>query len=105
MPYPGPGERIRLSSGGARLLQWGRDGKELFYLSSDKRLMSLPIRTSPSLQTGTPVELFKLEAKLWASFQLSLDGKKFLAVVPQTSAAEQPWTVVVNWTSGVGRPE
>jgi eukaryotic-like serine/threonine-protein kinase len=103
MPYPGPGERIRLSSGGARLLQWGRDGKELFYLSADKHLMSLPIRTSPSLQTGTPVELFKLEGQPWVTFQLSTDGKKFLAVVPQTTAAEQPWTVVVNWTSGAGR--
>jgi Tol biopolymer transport system component len=103
MPYPGPGERIRLSSGGARLLQWGRDGKELFFLSADKRLMSLPIRTSPSLQTGTPVQLFKVEGQPWLNFQLSTDGKKFLAVVPQTSAAEQPWTVVVNWTSGVGR--
>ncbi len=37
------------------------------------------------------------------NFQLSTDGKKFLAVVPQTTAAEQPWTVVVNWTSEVGR--
>ena len=103
MPYPGPGERIRLSSGGARLLQWGRDGKELFYLSADRRLMSLPIQTSPSLKTGTPVELFKLEGQPWVNFQLSTDGKKFLAVVPQSTAAEQPWTVVLNWTSNVGR--
>jgi serine/threonine protein kinase len=103
MPYPGPGERVRLSSGGARLLQWGRDGKELFYLSSDKRLMSLPIRTSPSLETGTPVEVFKLEGQSWLNFQLSTNGQRFLAVVPQTTAAEQPWTVVVNWTASVGR--
>jgi len=103
MPYPGPGERIRLSSGGARLLQWGRDGKELFYLSADRRVMSLPIETSPSLKTGTPVELFKLEGQPWVNFQLSTDGKKFLAVVPQSTAAEQPWTVVLNWTSNVGR--
>ncbi|MEP6995649.1 MAG: protein kinase, partial [Acidobacteriota bacterium] len=103
MPYPGPGQRVRLSSGGARLLQWGRDGKELFFLSADGHLMSLPIRTSPSLQTGTPVRLFKLEGKPWLSFQLSSDGKRFLAVVPQTTADEQPWTVVVNWTSEAGR--
>lgn len=65
--------------------------------------MSLPIRTSPSLQTGTPVALFKLEGKPWLNFQLSTDGKKFLAVVPQVAADEQAWTVVVNWTSEVGR--
>ncbi len=30
MPYRGPGERIRLSSGGARLLQWGRTARNSF---------------------------------------------------------------------------
>jgi dipeptidyl aminopeptidase/acylaminoacyl peptidase len=103
MPYPVPGERIRLSTGGARLLQWGRDGKELLYLSADGHLMSLPIQTSPTLKTGTPVALFKVEGQPWLNFQLSVDGKKFLAVVPQITAAEQPWTVVVNWTSEAGR--
>jgi eukaryotic-like serine/threonine-protein kinase len=103
MPYPGPGEKMRLSSGGARLLEWGRDGKELIYLSADGRLMSLPIRTGPSLQTGTPVELFRLAGKPWVSFKLSPDGTKFLAVVPEITADEQPWTVVVDWTADVGR--
>ena len=51
-PYPGPGQKVRLSSGGARLLQWSRDGKSLFYTSADGRMMSLPVTTSPSLQTG-----------------------------------------------------
>ena len=37
MPYPGPGERIRVSTGGARLVRWSRDGRELFYLSQDRR--------------------------------------------------------------------
>ena len=101
MPYPGPGEKIRVSSVGARLLHWGPDGKELFYLAGDGRLMSLPVRTSPSLQTGTPVALFTVRGKPWQSFAPSSDGKKFLAVVPETAADEQPMTVVVNWTAGI----
>ena len=101
MPYPGPGEKIRVSSGGARLLQWSPDGKELFYLADDGRLMSLPVKTSPSLQTGTPVALFTVRGKPWQSFAPSSDGKKFLAVVPETAADEQPMTVVVNWTAGI----
>ncbi|MEX1245364.1 MAG: protein kinase [Thermoanaerobaculia bacterium] len=103
MPYPGPAEKIRVSSGGARLLQWGRDGKELFYLSADGRLMSLPLRTSPSLATGAPVALFTVEGKPWLSFALSADGQKFLAVVPEAAADEQPMTVIVNWTAGIAK--
>ena len=97
MPYPGPGERIRLSSGGARLLRWSHDGKELLYVSADGHVMSLPIRTSPSLQTGTPVPLFAIQGKPWLNFDVAADGKRFLAVVPEIAADEQPLTVVVNW--------
>ena len=103
MPYPGPGEKTRLSSGGARLLRWSHDGKELLYVSADGHLMSLPIRTSPSLQTGTPVALFAIQGKPWLNFDLSADGKKFLAVVPEVAADEQPLTVVVNWTADLPR--
>ena len=101
MPYPGRGERVRVSSGGARLLQWGRDGKELFYFAADGRLMSLPVRTSPILATGAPVALFKVEGKPWLNFALSPDGRRFLAVVPESAADEQPMTVVLNWTARI----
>ncbi|MEX0880135.1 MAG: hypothetical protein WEB59_16750 [Thermoanaerobaculia bacterium] len=41
-----------------------------------------------------------LAARRWLP-ALSGDGKKFLAVVPETAADEQPLTVVVNWTEGI----
>jgi Tol biopolymer transport system component len=98
--YPGPGERIRVSTGGAGRIRWGRDGRELFYLSGDRRLMSVPVRTSPSLELGTPTPLFALKGKgWWKAFEVSPDGKRFLAVVPQIIADELPLNVVVNWTA------
>ncbi|MGH9368648.1 MAG: protein kinase domain-containing protein, partial [Thermoanaerobaculia bacterium] len=103
MPYPGPGERIRVSTGGARLARWSRDGRELFYLSLDRRLMSVPVRTGPSLQLGTPVELFALSGRPWINFETAPDGKRFLASVPDVIAGEQPLTVVLNWAPESGR--
>ncbi|HET9793266.1 MAG TPA: protein kinase [Thermoanaerobaculia bacterium] len=100
-PYPGPGERIRVSTGGARALRWSRDG-ELLFVSGDDRLMSIPIRTAPSLQIGTPTELFALKGKWpWLDFDVSKDGKRFLAIVPEVVADELPLNVVVNWKPGV----
>jgi Tol biopolymer transport system component len=96
MPFPGPGERTRVSTGGARLVRWSRDGRELFYLSDSGLLMSVPVRTSPLLTIGAPRELFRLSSKAWSSFDPSPDGKKFLAVVPDVFGDEQPLTVVVN---------
>ncbi len=102
-PFPGPGEKVRLSSGGARLLQWSRDGRALLYVSPDGRMMSLPVQTSPSLRTGTPTALFTIPGRAWLNFRLSNDGKKILAVVPESAADEQPMTVVVNWPATLAK--
>ncbi len=96
-PFPGPGEKVRLSSGGARLLQWSPDGKTLFYVAADGRMMALPVVTAPSLKTGSPAVLFTIAGKPWLNCRISRDGKRFLAVVPEVAADEQPQTVVVDW--------
>ena len=96
-PFPGPGEKVRLSSEGARLLQWSRDGKTLYYVAADGRMMALPIATDPTLKTGSPRELFTIAGKPWLNFRVSKDGTRFLAVVPEVAADEQPMTVVVDW--------
>lgn len=98
--FPVPGERIRISTGGARLVRWSREG-DLLFLSSDLRMTSVPVRTSPSLQLGAPTTLFVLKGDPWRSFDVSPDGKRFLAIVPEVVADQLPLSVVVNWTSEV----
>jgi hypothetical protein len=48
------------AEGGAR---WSRDGRELFYVSADRRLMSVAVRTTPMLEVGTPVSLFTFQGR------------------------------------------
>jgi Tol biopolymer transport system component len=101
--YPGPGERIRVSTGGAGLPRWSPDGRELLYVTDDRRLVSVPVRTAPSLEIGTPKPLFSLEGRwTWKDFDVSPDGKRFLAIVPELVANELPLTVVANWTAELG---
>ena len=102
IPYPGPGEKTRVSPEGAKIVRWSRDGRELLYLSPGGRLMAAPVRTFPSLQFGEPKVLFDLEKRThWLSFDVSADGKRFLAVVPESVAGERPLNIVVNWPSEV----
>jgi Tol biopolymer transport system component len=98
MPFPGPGERMRVSAEGARLVRWSRDGRELIFTSADRRLISVPVRTSPALWLGTPVVLLPITGRAgWTAFEPLPDGKRFLALVPEVIAADLPLTVVVGW--------
>lgn len=66
--------------------------------------MTIPIRTAPSLQIGAPTELFALKEKWpWQDFDVSRDGTRFLAIVPEVVADELPLNVVVDWTAEVGK--
>ena len=106
-PFPGPGEVTRVSTAGARMARWSRDGREIFILTGDRRLVSLAVRTSPSLQVGGPAILFErtlVEVKGIGcnTFDVSPDGKRFLAIVPEVVADRLPLTVVVNGPKKAG---
>ncbi len=102
IPYPGPGEKTRVSTGGAEVVRWSRDGQELLYLASDGRFMSVPVREGSPLRLGEPKVLFALKGESrWQSFDVSADGKRLLAVVPEFVADQAPLNVVVNWPSEV----
>jgi Tol biopolymer transport system component len=107
-PFPSTGGKTLVSTGitfgdltgGAR---WSHDGRELFYVSADRRLMAVSVRTTPMIEVGSPSPLFALQGRTWTDFALSADGKRFLAVVPQAFAGEQPLTIILNWTAEVRR--
>jgi serine/threonine protein kinase len=101
-PRSTPGSRTRVSPDGAGVPVWSRSGEELFYLTPDGRLMTVTIKTTPSLSIGTPALLFTIKGKGWQSFDVAPDGR-FLAVVPQIFAGEQPLNVVLNWTATLPR--
>ena len=98
-PFGSPGEKIRVSKGGANLIRFSLDGSELFYLAPDGQLFASPIRSSPSIEPGEPHALFHVpRGAEWQDFDVSQDGK-FLAVVQEVSGNAQPATVVINWTA------
>jgi hypothetical protein len=105
-PFPGPGARIPISTHGGAQMRWRRDGKELFYLALDGRLMAVPIRPGPhaALEPGEPVPLFAarvgegpLQSGYNPSYDISPDGQRFL-MRPITADAHVPAiTVILNW--------
>ena len=98
--FPGPGERWQVSTEGGVQPRWRRDGKELFYLSSDLRLMSVEIGASgATLEPGVPKVLFEPHP-LPTFYDATADGQRFLMV---SSGVEQspPITLLQNWTAAI----
>ncbi len=112
-PFPGPGERTRVSTGGALHLRWSRDGKEIFYLSSDRHLTSVSVDTSGPLRLGKPVPLFLWKGEIGrrgalsrgtsSRFDVSADGQRFIAIVPEVVADDLPLSIVMNWPAEIPR--
>ena len=99
-PVAAVGDKTRISSGWSGFLDWSRDGREILY-SSGQHVMSVPVRTAPSLSLGQPSPLFTLKEGTSLS-DISPDGKRFLAVVEEagpTRAEPPPLQVVLNGTA------
>jgi len=99
-PFPNAGDKIQVSRGGGIAPRWRGDGKELFYMAPDGGLMGLELTTSPVLRAGEPKMLFTppRNSGVW---DVSKDGNRFLIAVPVEANAQEPVTVVLNWSSGL----
>ena len=113
-PFPAAsGGKWTISKGGGNQPRWRRDGKELFYVSPDGKMMSVGVATpSGTFQAGIPKALFAAPILGAASsafvyntrYDVTADGQKFLinAVSTETASAPQSAiTVVLNWQAGL----
>ena len=110
VPYPGPGGKRRVTTGGAVAPAWSRDGKELFYQTA-AGLMSVPVSVAEDMRFGEPRLLFS-GAYVSNSredgpreYDVAPGSNRFLMIkVEQLPGARPPsLEVMLNWwTRAVG---
>jgi Tol biopolymer transport system component len=96
----------QISTAGGTDPCWSRDGRELFYLSPDQRLMSVPVAAGESFAPGTPQPLFRVQVEPGFRrnvYDVSPDGQRFLFLVT-AGETTTPMTVMLNWRAGQGHP-
>jgi Tol biopolymer transport system component len=100
-PVPGPQGKTRISTEGGGQVRWLESGTELFYLSADNQLMTVPTRLDPArgtVEVGTARALFTLRLRAptggW-QYDVSRDGRRFL--VDALQEVTVPITFVSNW--------
>jgi Tol biopolymer transport system component len=100
MPYPGPGERRRISPLGSRALRFSREGREILFLSQ-KRMWRAAVTTTPSFHAAAPAALFDIAGKDWLNFDVSPDGSRFLALVREVVGNERCISTYQSVCSGI----
>jgi Tol biopolymer transport system component len=106
-PFPSMNGKWQVSSNGGQEPKWRSDAKELFYLSTDGKVIAVPISTNGSFQAGTPVTLFQthrrqpMSSQDLFSYDVSAEGQKFLVATKLDEARAAPLSVLLNWASGI----
>ncbi len=104
-PFPIDSSRKwKVSTAGATSPRWSGDGKELFYISPDSKMMAVEVSTNPVFKFRTPKVLFPAitsESPNVTPYDVTADGKKFLMITMAEGGAPGtvPIMVVLNWTA------
>ncbi len=107
-PFPNAsGGKWQVSTGGGNHVRWRGDGKELFFVTLDRKMMAVDIRNNrDALEIGVPRVLFESQFRNQVGgstgWVVSADGQRFLLPSPpdtERGAPSDPITVVLNWAA------
>jgi dipeptidyl aminopeptidase/acylaminoacyl peptidase len=107
--FPEPQGKWQVSTGGGEQPRWRGDGNELFYLSSDNKMMVAPVTTGAKFDSGTPVALFQANPREQVSlndvfvYDVRRDGQEFLINTKVRQAETAPMSVVLNWDAKLNK--
>jgi Tol biopolymer transport system component len=113
-PFLGGGSAQQVSLGGGSQPRWSRDGRELFYVAADGRLMVVPIATDTAaytIEASAPRPLFQTHLATGANippavaskaqYAVAPDGRRFLMNVAVEGALAPPISVALEWRNGI----
>ena len=105
-PFPGAGGKWQVSTAGGYAARWRGDGRELYYLAADNKLMAVGISPKGAgLEIGAARPLFQARPVVGpgGGYDAASDGKRFLFDTEPEQASGEPITLVVNWTADLRR--
>src|SRR5262249_50314931 len=97
--FPDARFKRQVSTSGGEQPRWRGDGKELFYISSDRKIMTVAVTTGASFDSGLPVALFEatprqavMNSDLFV-YDVSRDGQRFLINTTVKQGETEPMSI------------
>jgi eukaryotic-like serine/threonine-protein kinase len=107
-PFPASGVKYQISTSGGADPKWRRDGKELFYVAADGKLMAVSVLAdATTFAAGVPQPLFDLHSPSafnrlrGTNYAPSPDGQRFLVNRIVSDIPRTPMTMMLNWTEAL----
>jgi Tol biopolymer transport system component len=107
-PFPDPSAKWQVSTNGGIAPRWSADGRELYFLAPDGKMMAAPVTASnATFEAGAPQALFTTRLSRQPNsgivvfrpqYDVSRDGR-FLIAQPVEESAASPITLILNWNS------
>ena len=98
--FPEHGGKWQISTGGGNLPVWSRDGRELYFLSADSKMMAVEVKAEGNkFEPGAPRALFPVAEP--DQFDVGIDGRFLIRVPKAQTAGSVSVNVVVNWQSAL----
>jgi Tol biopolymer transport system component len=101
--FPNRSGKWQVSTNGGMQPRWRRDGREIYFIAPDLKMMAAAVRTSgASLETDTPVALFQTRvprggaAEEKHQYDVSRDGRFLINEVGDADSSP-PITLILNW--------
>jgi hypothetical protein len=107
--FPEAHGKWQVSSAGGTQPRWRGDGKELFYLASDGKVMAVPVTPGANFDAGAPAALFQANARELVAtselvtYDVTKDGQHFLMNTQVKNEDMQPMSVILNWDADLKR--
>ena len=105
--FPEARGKWQVSNAGGNQPRWRGDGREMFYLAPDGKMMAVPVSTGANFDAGAPLALFLTHAREFfatseqTSYDVTRDGQRFLINTQVKNADRQPMTVILNWDAEI----
>jgi len=109
--FPVPSVKRQISTNGGISPRWRRDGKEIFYVSLENKLVAVPVQTTDKgIEVSPSTVLFDAAPSVIGKgyggrqqYDVTADGQRFLVNSLADPTTQAPLKVILNWPAAVKR--
>ena len=91
-----------VSKSGGTAPRWRADGKELFFITPEDAIASVPVSVRSVLEVGAPTTLFHAPG-IATDWGVSADGSRFLVLAPDVGTASTSFSLIFDWQGTLDR--